>query len=359
MTSALLAAVTASASKVCSRAASASALLGLGQFGSPFLIRHHRAALGESDLHPAAADGFESVHDVDIKFRLAGGITAKVHRLGDRPDDQNFFRFCPVQRQQPAFVFEQHNRPLRRAQGQRVMRRRINDFLPVGLPTAFRRAEFAFGNQPGPDVVLALVIADDFHRGIGVGGDGFGRFLRLTQPQQKNFRAQDALRRAIHGGLGYFALLHGPQNIRHVMMADQFHIHARIQAGDGRLVIVPDVTIPAITAARAEFGNVAHVRGDKAVEAPLLAQQRFEQPGVRVARHAVERVMRRHDRAGVRDFHRRLERLHVDFAQRALGGFKTLAIRARPRLAVGDEMFRRGDDLVPGEPRVVPCPARR
>ena len=63
--------------------------------------------------------------------------------------------------------------------------------------------------------------------------------------------------------------------------------------------------------------------------------------------------MRRHDRTRVRDFYCGLKRLQVNLAQRPLGRFKPLAIRARPRFAVGDEMYRRGDDFILGETRVA------
>ena len=177
--------------------------------------------------------------------------------------------------------------------------------------------------------------------------------MGFAQSQDQDLGAQDPLGGAVYGGFGNLAFLHGAGDVGHVVFADEFHVHAGVQAGDGGFVIIPNKPVAAVAAAGAEFRDVAHVRGDKAVEAPFLAQQGVQQPGVRMAGHAVERVVGWHDRTGAGGFNGSFERRHVDFPEVALGGFEAFAIRAGPGFAIGEHVLGSGDDIFPAEPRVA------
>ena len=100
------------------------------------------------------------------------------------------------------------------------------------------------------------------------------------------------------------------------------------------------------------------VAGDDALEAPLAAQHALEQPVVRVTRHAVDLVIRRHHCADARALDHLLERREELLAQRALGDRRRADVRAAFGLAVAGHVLQRREHLVRPERRPVPCRPR-
>ena len=88
------------------------------------------------------------------------------------------------------------------------------------------------------------------------------------------------------------------------------------------------------------------VRLDRALVAPLLAQDLGQQPVVGVRGHPVDLVVRRHDRAHRQLLHRALERREEILAQGPFGDLGRADIGAVLGLAVAGHVLEGGEDLV-------------
>jgi hypothetical protein len=84
---------------------------------------------------------------------------------------------------------------------------------------------------------------------------------------------------------------------------------------------------------------------DESGEAPLLLQNAVQEPRILRRRQAVDRVVGRHDRSGMRLAHRRLERRQVALGEPPLVDLGRITIAAA-FADVGEEMLRRRDDPV-------------
>ncbi len=92
--------------------------------------------------------------------------------------------------------------------------------------------------------------------------------------------------------------------------------------------------------------DVAVVADDVARKSPLAAEDLLKQVGVRVHRHAVHGVVRRHQAADPGLLDRGSERRQEDFAQTPLRHVHVAGVQPCGGLAVGDEVLGRGDDAI-------------
>ena len=182
-----------------------------------------------------------------------------------------------------------------------------------------------------------------------------GRELRVLHPVGIGQRVGEHARQVFQGQYvahvvvdGRHADLAAPHEGRPVVrvrgvLAGHLHAHLDVHARGQR---EPRGIRPACRVPEGfEFLDRLVVADDRAVEPPLVAQDRREQVGVRAGRYAVERVERAHHRRRAR-VDRCLVGRQVVVAELLLGHVDRVVLTACHGCAVGGEVLHRGGHLV-------------
>ena len=98
-----------------------------------------------------------------------------------------------------------------------------------------------------------------------------------------------------------------------------------------------------------EFLDRVIVADDRALVAPFAAQHVAEQPGICVARHAVDLVVRRHQRPDAGARYHLFERREENLPQLALGDLRRAGVGAAFRLPVAGHVLERGEHFAVGQ----------
>ena len=175
---------------------------------------------------------------------------------------------------------------------------------------------------------------------LGAVGDLHGRFgagERLLEQAQEELGGQHAAGGGIHRGFRDTSSAHFVDQIGEA--AAQLDVHTgqqRLARGVGRVRCHEVKPV--------ELVHAPAIRDHKAVEAPFVAQDLLEQPGIDVAGDAVDLVVRGHDRADA-GLDRGLEGHEELLADDALGVVGRRGVCAAFRLAMDGEMLGGGEHV--------------
>ena len=220
-----------------------------------------------------------------------------LHRIGQGADHGHLTQVL-VERQEPAFIPEQHHRPL--------------------------RGEACFPAVLGQGDNLRQL------RLIGV------RLLEETHP---DLYGENGPHGRLDVGQLQRAVLDESGKVLRVRATGHVHVQTRIQRAQGRLAPIAGEALDD------QVPDGHRVADDKALEPPLAAQHIVKQPAVATGRDVVEVHVSAHEcpDAGL---HRGFKGWEVDVAQPALGQIDRIIVTPAVRRPVPGEVFGAGHDMV-------------
>ncbi len=230
------------------------------------------------------------------------------------------------------------DRQLRAPHRDHLRRSAAEQYADVGMTADHGDATHPGGERQHPAVVL-----EQYDPGLGLRLRDFGMGLIIDSPARDRRRVVDAVReqgakhaqgRPVHRGFGDLALGQG-----------------RLEVGAEKGPLVSLIAGLLIQTRDERAGGVhgAPVRHDEALEAPVALQNVGQQERVFTGIDAVHPVVGAHDRAGLADLARDLERQQVALAHRRLGHVDVVDETTRLG-GVHREVLHRRDDAIALDP---------